>query len=44
MIDEDMADLYQVSTKRLNKQVKCNKKRFPEDFMFHLQSGNLKRL
>jgi len=36
MIDEDLADLYQVSTKRLNEQVKRNKKRFPEDFMFQL--------
>jgi ORF6N domain len=32
----DLADLYGVSTKRLNEQVKRNIKRFPEDFMFQL--------
>jgi hypothetical protein len=36
MIDRDLADLYGVTTKRLNEQVKRNKKRFPEDFMFQL--------
>jgi ribosomal protein L23 len=36
MIDKDMAELYGVTTKRLNEQVKRNKKRFPEDFMFQL--------
>jgi hypothetical protein len=36
MIDKDLAGLYHVSTKRLNEQVKRNKKRFPEDFMFQL--------
>ena len=36
MIDRDLAELYGVSTKRLNEQVKRNKKRFPEDFMFQL--------
>ena len=36
MIDNDIAALYGVSTKRLNEQVKRNKKRFPEDFMFQL--------
>jgi hypothetical protein len=36
MIDKDIAELYGVSTKRLNEQVKRNKKRFPEDFMFSL--------
>ena len=34
MIDSDLADLYGVSTKRLNEQVKRNRGRFPEDFMF----------
>lgn len=34
MIDEDLADLYEVETKRLNEQVKRNRNRFPEDFMF----------
>jgi len=36
MIDFDLAELYGVSTKRLNEQVSRNKKRFPEDFMFRL--------
>src|SRR6478609_7049915 len=36
MLDEDLADLYQVETKRLNEQVKRNSERFPEDFMFQL--------
>jgi len=36
MIDRDLAELYGVSTKRLNEQVKRNLKRFPEDFMFQL--------
>lgn len=36
MIDFDLAELYGVSTKRLNQQVTRNKKRFPEDFMFRL--------
>ena len=36
MIDSDLAELYGVTTKRLNEQVKRNKKRFPEDFMFQL--------
>ena len=34
MLDSDLAELYQVETKRLNEQVKCNLLRFPEDFMF----------
>ena len=29
MIDRDLADLYQVQTKRLNEQVKRNSARFP---------------
>jgi hypothetical protein len=36
MLDSDFALLYGVQTKRLNEQVKRNKKRFPEDFMFQL--------
>jgi hypothetical protein len=36
MVDKDIAELYGVPTKRLNEQVKRNKKRFPEDFMFQL--------
>jgi hypothetical protein len=36
IIDADLAEFYGVSTKRLNEQVKRNKNRFPEDFMFQL--------
>jgi len=36
MIDTDLAELYGVPTKRLNEQVRRNKKRFPKDFMFRL--------
>jgi hypothetical protein len=36
MIDEDLAELYGESTKRLNQQVTRNRNRFPEDFMFQL--------
>jgi hypothetical protein len=36
MLDEDLADLYGVATKRLIQQVKRNLKRFPGDFMFQL--------
>jgi phage regulator Rha-like protein len=36
MIDSDIAELYGVTTKRLNEQVKRNKNRFPNNFMFEL--------
>jgi hypothetical protein len=36
MIDRDLAQLYGVTTGRLNEQVKRNKERFPKDFMFQL--------
>jgi len=36
MIDADMAELYGVTTKRLNEAVKRNSARFPVDFMFQL--------
>src|ERR1700755_1565231 len=36
MIDRDLAELYGVTTKRLNEQVKRNIKRFPLEFMFQL--------
>jgi hypothetical protein len=36
MIDFDLADLYEVATKRLNEQVRRNRNRFPKDFMFRL--------
>ncbi len=36
MLDADLADLYGVTTKRFNEQVKRNVRRFPGDFMFQL--------
>ncbi len=36
MIDKDIAELYGVETKHLNRQVKRNIQRFPEEFMFQL--------
>jgi phage regulator Rha-like protein len=36
MLDSHLAELYGVTTKRLNEQVKRNKERFPADFMFQL--------
>ena len=38
IMDTDIAEFYGVATKRLNEQVKRNKDRFPEDFMFQLKS------
>ena len=36
MLDSDLAELYEVSAKRLNQQVMRNRERFPADFMFQL--------
>jgi len=36
MRDVDLAVLYGVSTRRLNEQVKRNRRRFPPDFMFQV--------
>ena len=36
MLDNDLAELYKVETKQLNRTVKRNLKRFPYDFMFRL--------
>ena len=36
MLDSDLAELYGVTTKRLNEQVKRNRQRFPSEFMFQL--------
>ena len=36
MLDSDLAKLYATSTKRLNEQVRRNRDRFPDDFMFQL--------
>ncbi len=36
MLDSDLAEIFEVKTSRLNEQVKRNKNRFPNDFMFQL--------
>jgi len=36
MLDSDLAELYDVESKRLNEQVKRNSDRFPQNFMFQL--------
>jgi hypothetical protein len=53
MLDSDLASLYEIETKNLNKSVRRNINRFPEDFMFQItkaeydslrfQIGTLKR-
>jgi phage regulator Rha-like protein len=44
MLDTDLAILYGVPTKRLNEQVRRNKKRFPSDFMLQLMPEEVERL
>ena len=44
MLDEDLAELYNVETRRLNEQVKRNKARFPLDFMFQLTQEEFENL
>lgn len=44
MLDADLAQLYGVATKNLNKAVKRNLERFPEDFMFQLSQAELENL
>ena len=44
MVDSDLANLYQVTTKRLNEQVRRNKNRFPPEFMFRLTADEYEYL
>lgn len=44
MLDSDLAQLYQVETKALNRTVKRNLKRFPDDFMFQLTTEEWENL
>jgi len=44
MLDVDLAALYQVETKALNRAVRRNKIRFPEDFMFQLTENEVENL
>ena len=41
MMDRDLAELYDVETKYLKRQVRRNDKRFPEDFMFEMTKEEL---
>lgn len=44
IIDNDLAKLYEIPTKRLNESVKRNKERFPKDFMFQLTENEKEEL
>jgi len=44
LLDRDLAELYEVSTKVLNQAVKRNERRFPSDFMFRLTKQEKKEL
>jgi ORF6N domain len=43
LLDAELATLYGVTTKRFNEQVKRNRERFPEDFMFQLTAEEAQR-
>jgi hypothetical protein len=44
MLDRDLAELYAVETGALNRAVKRNIQRFPEDFMFQITDEEAERL
>jgi hypothetical protein len=44
LLDSDLAELYGVTAKRLNEQVKRNAVRFPKDFMFRLTAAEYESL
>ena len=44
MLDRDLAELYGVTTGNLNKAVKRNLSRFPDDFMFQLSKQEFENL
>jgi len=44
MLDADLAELYEVETKELNRAVKRNIERFPDDFMFQLSAEEFDNL
>ena len=44
MLDQDLAELYDVETKRLNEQVKRNISRFLDDFLFQLNKEEFNNL
>lgn len=44
MLDANLAELYEVETKELNRAVKRNFERFPDDFMFQLSAEEFDNL
>ncbi|MCL2764001.1 MAG: ORF6N domain-containing protein [Treponema sp.] len=44
MLDSDLAYLYEVEVKHLNRTVKRNIRRFPDDFMFQLTNDEWENL
>jgi hypothetical protein len=44
ILDSALAEIYGVSVKRLNEQIKRNRRRFPSDFMFRLTPKENKSL
>jgi len=44
LFDSDLAEVYGVTTKRLNQQVNRNIERFPADFIFSLEPQELANL
>ncbi|MCP4682922.1 MAG: ORF6N domain-containing protein [Desulfobacterales bacterium] len=44
ILDSDLAGLYGVETRRLNEQVRRNREKFPDDFMFQLSKDELDNL
>lgn len=44
ILDMDLAELYGVSVKRLNEQIKRNSQRFPPDFVFRLTRAEYRNL
>ena len=44
IMDADLAELYGVTVKRLNQQIRRNARRFPPDFLFHLSRDEYENL
>lgn len=44
VLDRDLAELYGVTTHRLNEQVRRNSQRFPDDFLLHLTNQEVEAL
>jgi hypothetical protein len=44
LIDAELAVLYGVTTRRLNEQVRRNRQRFPDDFLFELTAEEFANL